>query len=195
VVAEPAEEGHPADEEDRDEQEREAEAGRVGRQPGGAAQNGVGVARRRERAAEERPDARCGADRERATQQHARAAAPRPPQQPAGDQPVRSGQEAEEREPGDDEDEAGDRPLRLVGQRARDEARGRPERDEHRRETGDERQRGDGDAPADAWVAETLRVDRGHGRQVAGHERQDAGERDRGETSEEKEPCLLHQAS
>ena len=195
MVAQPAEERHPADEEHRDEQKGEAEPGRVRGQPGRAAQHRVGVARRRERTAQERPDAWGRADREGATEQHARATPARAVQETAGDEAIRAREQTEERETGDDEDEAGDRPLRAVRQRARDQARRRAERDEHDREPRDERETRDCNAAPHSRIAKPLRVDGGDGGEITGHKREHARERDRREPGEKQQARFFHQAS
>ncbi len=195
MVAQPAEERHPAHEEDGDEQERDAEPRRIRGQPRRPAPNGVGVAGGGKGSPQERPDARSGADRERAAEEDARAAAARSLQQPSCDEPVRPGQQPHEREPGDNQDEPGERLLRAVAQDAGDRVRRRAERDEHGGEAGDERQARQGDPPPDARIAQALRLHRGDGRQVAGHERQHARERNRGEPEQEETASLLHQPS
>ena len=115
--------------------------------------------------------------------------------QAAGHQPIRPGQQSEERQAGDDEDEARDRTLCLVRQRVGDEARGSPECDENNGEAGDEREARKRDASPDARVTQPLGIDGRDCRQVAGHERQHARERDRREAGQKEQPCLLHQAS
>ena len=151
-----------------------------------------GVAGEREDPREDRAYARRGAHAERRSEKGRRAAAARSLDELGRDQPVepRRREESHEREaerdqndPGDLRDEAAvvlDEPARQRGRRA--------ERDEDRREPGDEREARDHHPPA-----ADARGDARDGREVAGDERQDARRREGHEPREERERDLaLH---
>src|SRR5581483_2170061 len=124
------------------------------------------------------------------------AAAARTLQQARSDGALGPRQKADEREADDDEREAGDLVLGRLGDDAGDRRGGGTERNEHAGEADDERHARRDDAPARAALAEARHLDARDGREVAGHERQDAG-RDHGdEAGEEGDGKLLaHHAS
>ena len=60
-----------------------------------------------------------------------------------------------------------------------------PSRTNTRDEAGDERKAGEDDPAGCSWLAQPIRLDRGHGREVAGDERQHAGGEERDEAGAE----------
>src|SRR5262249_37672590 len=100
-----------------------------------------------------------------------------------------------EREPRDDQDEPGERLARLVAQDVPDQVRSGAEHYEDGGKAGNERKARQRDATADTRIAEPLRLNRRDRGQVAGDERQHAGEGNRREAEHEEDTGLLHQAS
>ena len=137
------------------------------------------------------PDARCGADGERAPEQNTRPAAPRAGEHARCEDPLGPRQQADEREPEHDEHEAGQLDLPGRGQHAADGSRSRSEDDEDDGEPGDERQAPERHVASRSRLAEPVGLDRGHRRQVAGHERQDAGRDDRDHPRQERNRDFL----
>ena len=184
MVAEPAEGAHRLREADRGEQERQSQPGRVEREQHCPLQDRA-RARDREDRGEHRADARRRADRERCAEQDARVSPARSRQQARGEEPLRPGQKPDERQPDDDEDQAGELELAVGRQDASDRGRCDPEDDEDDREAEDERQAGERDPARGSGRSEPVGLDRRHGRQVARHEREDAGRDDRDDAREE----------
>src|SRR5215218_511983 len=160
------------------EEEGDRQAGAVDREEEGAAADRVGQGGGGEDRSQGRTDAGGPGDREGGAGDD-RAAFARPGQEGV-DVPLAV--EAGDEERGDEEDAHGDdqdpgnlRQQLLVVLEGRAEAgRGQTEEDEDRREAGDEEEAGAED-PAPAGVVELARRDPRHRRQVARHQRQDAG--------------------
>ena len=114
---------------------------------------------------------------------------PRSLDEPGADEPLRPGEQAHEDEAEDDQDEARDllEQELIAREREPDGGRARAEEHEHGDEPGDEREAGDDDAAGGSRLAQPLRLDRGHGRQVAGDERQHARREERDEAGAERD--------
>ena len=191
VVAQPAERAHRPHEGDGCEDERERQPGGVRGEDRGALQDLLGASRQHQHRREDGADARRGTHRKGGPEQDARAAPPRPGQKARRDEPLGPGQESEERKPEDDEHEPGELGATVRVEDAADGCSSRAEDDEDRREAEDERNARARHSPPDSGLAEPVGLDGRHGRQVAGHERQDAGRDDRQQPSDERERKLF----
>ena len=192
VIPEPPERAHRPGEDGTREHERNREPERVAREQKRALQHGVRRAREHEDRREHRADARRGADREGAAEQHPRAAAPRALHEAGTDEPLGPGQEAHEGEPEDDEDE----PCHLLEQELVAEDAGPDqlgtdaERDEDGREADHERDAGENDPPRGSALAEPVGLDSGDGREIARHERQHTRGKERDEARDQRNERL-----
>jgi hypothetical protein len=107
--------------------------------------------------------------------------------EPRAEQALGPREQPHEREPEDHEDEPRD-PFQqeLVGEEtAANEPGAHAEQDEDRREAEHERDAGRDDPPRRSRLAEAVRVDRRHRREVAGDEREHAGSEERDEAGDE----------
>ena len=189
VVAQPAERGHRSREERGGEDERHRQPERVHAEERRPLERRVRRAGEDEDRSEHRPDARRGADGERAAEQDARAAASRLLQQPGSDEALRPRQQPHEREPEHDEDEARDAlEEELVAEDATaDERSTDAEENEEGREAEDERNAPPDHTPSVPGLAELVGVDRRDGREVGRHERQHARREKRDHPGEERD--------